>query len=271
MLPDFVIIGAMKCGTSSLFRYLASHPDIVPSATKETDFFKTEKTFARGLGWYEGLFRGEGAHAVEASPNYTKRTFFPGVPERMHSVVPSARLIYILRDPVARAVSHYVHNLIDGRETRSFSEAILDPAIGYIQTSRYHFQLQAFLERYPAEQVHLVQAEELDRDPVGVVHEVCRSLGVPPDCDPAVLGQRFHETSEKRKPCSLERVIRHGTRSEVIRTGAQRLLRPLGTPVSKPVITAEDREVLRAHLAPDIEELCRFAGREFPGWSITGS
>lgn len=118
MLPDIIIIGAMKGGTTSLYHYLASHPDVVASRDKETDFFRSRKHFSKGIEWYRQQFRGAGTHALEASPNYTKRHKFRGVPRRMHSVLPEAKLVYVLRDPVERIISHYMHNRHHGRETR---------------------------------------------------------------------------------------------------------------------------------------------------------
>ncbi|MEM9772050.1 MAG: sulfotransferase domain-containing protein, partial [Cyanobacteria bacterium P01_D01_bin.73] len=100
MLPSFVIIGAMKGGTTSLHRYIASHPNVVTSSIKETDFFRSAKDYSKGIDWYESLFEGSGTYAFEASTNYTMRHKFPGVPERMHSVLPNAKLIYLLRDPI---------------------------------------------------------------------------------------------------------------------------------------------------------------------------
>ena len=172
MLPDIVVIGSMKAGTTSLFRYLASHPDVVPSSVKETNFFTTDEDFNKGLDWYRSLFRQAGRSAIEASPNYTKRHVFPGVPARMQAILPDARLIYLLRDPVDRIVSHYIHNYANGRETRPLSEIVTNPDSGYIQTSRYYFQLQAFLAFYPEQQICLVESERLRNDTAQVVNEV---------------------------------------------------------------------------------------------------
>src|SRR5687768_14093660 len=98
MLPTFVIIGAMKCGTTSLHYYLAQHPEICMPQKKETDFFITEINYHRGRGWYESLFAQPAKITAkacgEASPNYAKTWQFRGVPERMHDLLPQARLIY---------------------------------------------------------------------------------------------------------------------------------------------------------------------------------
>ena len=109
MLPTFITIGAMKCGTHSLHQYLDLHPEIAMSQRKELNFFLTEAKFAQGLEWYSAQIAGNGTARGESSPNYSKCHMFPGVAERMHATLPDIKLIYLVRDPVERAVSHYVH------------------------------------------------------------------------------------------------------------------------------------------------------------------
>ena len=123
MLPNLVIIGAMKCGTTSLHYYLDQHPDISMSAKKETNFF-TPRGFDKGVEWYEQQFTGGTRICGEASPNYSYFDRFPGVPERMHSVIPEPRIIYMVRNPIRRILSQYVHECSAGRETKSLGDAV---------------------------------------------------------------------------------------------------------------------------------------------------
>ena len=104
-LPTFLVIGSMKCGTTSLHDYLARHPDVFMSAVKEVNFFVLERTWDKGIDWYRAQFYGRYQVRGEASQNYTKRhEFEPGVAERIRSLLPNVKLIYIVRDPVARFV-----------------------------------------------------------------------------------------------------------------------------------------------------------------------
>lgn len=135
----------MKSGTSSLFRYLCTHPDLVSFSIKETDFFTKDANFSKAISYYEDLFIGKGNYAFEASPNYTKYHKFPGVPKRIHSVLPNIKLIYVLRNPIESIISHYIHNYSVGRENFKFSEAIKEND-NYILTSKYYFQIQAYLD-----------------------------------------------------------------------------------------------------------------------------
>ena len=116
-LPNLIIIGAQKCGTTSLHYYLNLHPQILMSREKELNFFITERNWSKGVDWYRSQFVEKAEIYGESSPNYTDYIRFGGVPERMYSVVPDARLIYILRDPIERIVSHYVHLCDMGLET----------------------------------------------------------------------------------------------------------------------------------------------------------
>ncbi len=248
MLPDFIIIGAMKAGTTSLYRYLASHPDVVASDEKETDFFRSKKRAAGGADAYGRLFTGPGAHAFEASPNYTKRHRFRGVPQRMHAVAPDARLIYLLRDPVERAVSHYRHSIRKGRETRPFAEAIREPDNHYVQTSRYHYQLRAFLKHYDESRILLVESEKLRDDTRGTLDAISTFLGLAPTYDPRTLKTKFHQSGRQN--------------------GLLGSIRAHRQPEAPPEPSATDRDVLKDQLTDDIERLRRFSGLDFENWSL---
>ena len=173
-LPDTLIIGAMKCATSSLHQYLAAHPSIAASTPKELDFFLAERHARLGEAWYRRQFCDPpGAlRALESSPNYTKRHEDAGVAARVAALVPSARLVYVLRDPLKRIESHYVHSVGAGRVRVGFDEALADLTTNpFVQTSRYWWQLSAFLDHFPAEQVRVVSYEQLSARPDVVVDE----------------------------------------------------------------------------------------------------
>jgi sulfotransferase family protein len=200
-LPNVIIIGAMKAGTSALHAYLDDHPDVSMSTPKELCFFydpdpeqphdlpardpdlKDTKwspgNWHRGVGWYRGHFSGNVAVRGESSPGYTSPSF-PGVAARMASVVPEARLVYLVRDPVARAVSQYHHHVRDGTERRAILEAISDPTSHYILRSRYVERLAPFLERFPLERISIIVHEDFVAEPVETITGILRSVGVNP-------------------------------------------------------------------------------------------
>jgi Sulfotransferase domain len=210
VLPDFIVVGAQRCGTSSLHACLAGHPGIAMTRLKEVRYFDIHHAFP--ASWYRGHFppsaqmalagrrAGTRAKAGEASPDYI---FYPHVPGRVAQVVPEARLVAMLRDPVARAYSHYQHETALGWESRSPEEAFAagrleeveravarmeaDPELldhdfqhaSYVPRGRYAEQLERWLEVFPREQLLIIASEELYADPPAVVRRVTDFLGLP--------------------------------------------------------------------------------------------
>ncbi len=268
MLPSFIIIGAMKCGTTSLYEYLGPHPDLGRSTPKETNFFLTPKHFSKGVPYYESLFKKDRKIAFEASPNYTKLPKFPGVPERMHSVVPDAKLVYIMRDPIKRIISHYLHFYANRHEKLSFSEAIRHSKYIYIESSKYYYQLEAFLEYYNKDQIYCMCSEELSQNPEQEMNALCDFLDIPYNFDINKLNQRAHVTSQKMRVSKLEYILSRLTSSPKHKWSIHKRLRRWGTPMESPVPSEADLELIKSILEPDLKKLREFTGIDFPQWSI---
>ncbi len=258
----------MKGGTTSLFFYMASHPDIIPSSIKETNFFKTNYDVNKGVNWYSNLFKGNGRYAFEASPNYTKQQLFPDVPRRMHSCLPKVKLIYLVRDPIERMISHYMHNLSHGRESRSFSKVARDTDSNIIQTSKYFFQIQAFLKYYSDEQLLLIESEQLVKNTASVLKNVFRFLGIPPDYDATLLEKKFHESKNKMRKSSLERMLIRKIKNAYLLARIQKITKPFQKRIVRPLISSDDREIMLEILRPDIDKLRQFSGLKFSDWSL---
>lgn len=176
-LPDIVIIGGQRCGTTSLFRYLSGHPDVVEPMSKELNYLSFH--FGRGDGWYRGHFprTTAGQRTLEASPFYCVD---PVVPARAARLLPQAHFIALLRNPTERAYSHYLHNLEHGLENLSFPEALaaeperlkraralgvdgrpglrLMRAASYFHRREYANQLQGWFETFPREQIVVIRS-----------------------------------------------------------------------------------------------------------------
>ena len=173
-MPDFIIIGAAKSGTTSLYDYLIQHPDIFMSNPKEPCFFDDTVAWDKGLEWYASLFNEakENQLCGEASTNYTRWPQVSGVPEKIKMSIPGVKLIYVIRNPVERAYSHYVHRwtkeVNPGKPfTMDFFEyARKDPVC--IDSSRYAEQLDRYLEVFEKEQILVIVFEDLLQNP-GVV------------------------------------------------------------------------------------------------------
>jgi hypothetical protein len=176
--PDFVIIGAMKSATTSLFRWLDEQPETVMAHPKETRFFSD--LWANGLGWYVDKFAGARPDQVlgEASVSYTSPTYADRAAERMAEVVPQARLIYVIRHPIERLRSHYRWEMQRAREPRPLLEAIREPGNPYVGQSCYHRCLRPYIDRFPREQILVVRFEDLVRPPAPAWSEILRYLSL---------------------------------------------------------------------------------------------
>jgi len=209
-LPDVVVIGAMKCGTSALHSYLGAHPDIAMAPVKELNFFTgpeqaphddpstwwRDGQWHRGVGWYAGQLDLDARLCGESSPGYTSPDE-PHVARRMASVVPAVRLVYLVRDPVERALSQYAHHRRDGTEHRPMAEALLDPGSQYLSRSRYHERLVPFLRRFGRSQVHVVVAERLLARRVPEMARVYAHVGADPTWTGRALGELVHVAEQR--------------------------------------------------------------------------
>lgn len=200
-LPNLVIIGAMRCGTTALHRALSQHPQIAMSTPKELNFFFgprhadpvdpprwVEGNRWRGVAWYAGQLPAGATVRGEASPGYTSPDH-PGVAERMAETIPDARLLYLVRDPIDRALSQYRHHVREGTEDRPVADALTDPASQYISRSRYHERLEPFLERFPRGQILIVAQEDLRAHRGATLRRVAAFVGADPALWPS-LGPR---------------------------------------------------------------------------------
>lgn len=189
MLPNFVIVGAPKCGTSSLAAWLRDHPDAYVVPEKELYYFTSE--WERGQKWYEQCFAPDGQRAVgEATPTYLHEH---RAHERMAAVIPQARLIAMVRNPVDRAYSHYWHWRERKGEERAFDDAIAPELAGedgvFLTPGRYAEHLAALANHFPPEQLHTVVFDDLAADPHGVFRAACEFLGLDPAHVPDSVGQ----------------------------------------------------------------------------------
>jgi hypothetical protein len=181
-LPDFVIIGAQKGGTSFLYHLLTLHPLVEPAASKELHFFDNPERFDSGAGWYRrcfpqpGLKDGRRSITGEATPVYL---FDSPVPKRMAGVVPQARLITLLRNPIDRAYSHYQMQVKRGAEPVTFEEAIEQQDSAYLSRGIYVDQLLRWFEYFSKEQMLILKSEDFFGRPVETLKVVQEFLDLP--------------------------------------------------------------------------------------------
>ena len=272
-LPNLIIIGAMKCGTSSMHNYLDAHPEISMSRQKELNFFSFDRHWQRGEDWYGRHFSSAAAIRGESSPSYSKFPKVPHVPERIRTVIPSARFIYLVRDPVARIVSHYMHVLEGGKEKRSLNEALSEfEGNQYIDCSRYHMQLQQYLGHFSQSQILVVGAEEMKENRHETLRDVFRFLNV----DESVRSPRQDAIYHASKPhglvrrtaerSRLGRKIRPYVPHSIVHWAATHGAKE--REVVPPSLDRGLREALCDYLREDVERLRTQVGRDFAQWSI---
>jgi hypothetical protein len=259
VLPDFLVIGAQKSGTSSLFRYLDQHPQVRGSVPKEVHYFSggftpAPDTYARGEGWYRAHFpkkaaMWQGVRAFEATPLYLLHPLAAG---RIHALMPAVKLVAVLRNPTDRALSHYFHN-VRNNDLRAFREELgpaeamaaeeerLAPILAagdyrnelyrvatYKARGRYLEQLRRYTDLFPRENLLVLRAEDLFADPVGQMGLLADFLGI------------------------------DGTLGRVD-------FKPMNVGRNREAIADGTREMLDAYFAPHNRALSEAFGRDF-GW-----
>lgn len=277
MLPNLIIIGAMKCATTSVHYYLGLHPEISMSQDKELDFFVQERNWQKGQHWYASHFTGEAQLHGESSPNYTNFPFFRDVPARMAAVVPETKLLYLLRDPIERIVSHYIHEVEKGRERRTFTDALTDlDANPYVLRSCYALQIEQYLPYFPLDRMLLVAQEDLQTHRQQTLRRIFRFLGVEETFSCRRFSQMRHQSRHKRRPIRLGALTRRLLATRFprrlppdIRWHAERaLLLPLSRRITRPVVDEALRQGLIHHLQEDVRRLRTYAGDDFSSWGM---
>jgi len=287
--PNLFVIGAMKSGTSYLARLLWDHPEVFMSDPKEPCYFVDPRVLRRNWKWpyrmgywrsedrYLSLFAKAGNARIigEASTVYSRAPLFSGVPERILRFNPEARLIYVLRDPVQRAISQYWHRARGWRETRSLHQAIkADPQ--YVDTSSYAEQLKVYLPHFPLERIYVLTLEELEADPMLHIARLYAWLGVDATFIPGDAGRTLNarpEWIEQPRGLGLldrARSLRAYRRvaplvpaaiRDAARWAAVRRVRPEGIDSTATI------DYLRTALLPGVRQLEQLLKRSFPEWT----
>lgn len=272
-LPNFAVIGGARCGSTSLYHYLRPHPEVFLPRRKELHFFDYD--FERGLDWYRRYFSGvDGEVAIgDVTPNYM---YYPPSIERMASVIPDARLVAILRNPVDRAHSHYWMNRRQGKERLSFPEALnaeeerlatgdrTATRFAYVDRGRYLVQLERVCRHYPRERLLVLLFDDLRADPVGTYRRLCAFLGVDGTVVPDTVGGTFNAPPEFRSLAARRMTLRLKNRRLGILARALGRLneRRVPYPAMEPAI----RRRLVERFEPEIRALCVWLDRDVSGW-----
>jgi hypothetical protein len=242
IMPDFIIIGVARAGTTSLYNYLIEHPNIGPAAKKEVHFF--DYHYQKGMSWYRGHFpysmrkyyeeniRKLDFITGEASPYYM---YHPYAPERVAKALPQVKMIVLLRNPIERAFSHYAWEVSWGNETLSFEEAIdceeeriqQDLPIlahhyghnhqhfSYISRGLYADQLETWFKFFPKNQFLLLKSEDMYREPAAIYKQAIEFLGVP-YVVPKGLAKEYKQYNQPKQASNSKVKLNPATRERLV-------------------------------------------------------
>lgn len=297
MMPNFIILGAAKSGTTALYHYLKQHPQIYLSPIKETEFFAFEgeelnfqgpKDLPRlsitTLEDYQAQFKDVGDETAigEASPVYL---YSSKAPERIHNYLPDAKLIVILRDPIERAYSQFLMFIRDGREPlQNFMQAVdeEDTRIAqnwawgwhYLQLGLYHQQLKRYFERYPQEQIKIYLYEELKSNSAGVLKDIFDYLEVDDTFIPNTSVKHNISGIPQNKLIQswlyekniIKKIVKPFL-PEKLRKDIFIKLKKKQT-LRKPELSSEVRQPLLPFFQEDILRLQELIGKDLSGWLV---
>jgi len=294
-LPNFLVIGAGRSGTTSLHHYLAQHPDVHMCAVKSPNFFVAgdpippwEGPALRAMarhwiterGDYEALFAGAGGKRAvgDVSPVYLQSR---QAPARIHAACPDAKLIAILRQPVERAWAHYLGRRRDGLEPRADFRAVIEDELAralpdevafgsYIGCSRYHHFLAGYFDRFPRERIKVYLFDDLTSDAAALLRDLFEFLEVDPA--PAVDTERRHNQSGIVRHPLLRLLWTRTVRARIaLRPFLPAAIRDsarvaMGRELHRPALDLELRARIARILEPDVERLEQLLGRDLTSW-----
>lgn len=223
--PDFIIIGGMKCATSTLHDQLNRHDSFFMTNPKEPNFFSDDDIYANGLEWYSSLFAGAspGQLKGESSTHYTKLPTYPETVDRILAYCPDIRCIYMMRHPVDRLVSHYIHEWSQGVISCDIDAAVVRyPEL--VEYGRYNMQIAPYLQKCGQSAMLPLFVERIRENPLRELQTVFEFLGI-------TEKPQWHE--EIRSNVSSERLRVCGWRDAIVNNYVLRFLRR--TFVPKPI------------------------------------
>ncbi|MEQ9287565.1 MAG: sulfotransferase domain-containing protein [Cyclobacteriaceae bacterium] len=205
-LPQFIIVGSMKCGTTSLAHYLDQHPEISMSLVKEPNFF-TDENFDKGIDWYISRFPENSLIKGEASTSYTKYPVFSDVPERINEVLPDVKIIYLVKDPIDRIISHLKHNYLCGREERGIDSIFRDLNNNYVIPSMYHMQIRQYLKYFKRENIFVIPLERFEQKSNSYLKRLFGFLEVDPDFSSSEFARKMNTSASRPYKGKLYKIL----------------------------------------------------------------
>lgn len=247
MKPNYMIIGAAKCATSTVCNLLGQHPDVFMVECKEPFFFSNDEIYARGFDWYESLYnqaddkkmRGEGSN------RYTMKEVFPDTVSRIVSYAPDLKLIYVVRDPISRIESYWMEKRSHGGESvhYDFNTAVQVNRDWLVDSSNYWQQINAYRPYFPDDRIHIIFLEDFKADSHAVMRRCFEFLDVDPDASLANSNLHYNPSIRpgryKRAPSNFLSRLRSYS---MFRAGVKLIPESLRNPLKKKLFFREIKE-----------------------------
>lgn len=293
MLPTFIIVGAAKCGTTSLWRYFKEHPEVCMARTKETFFFSRDigakegadgmgqaatGRYSKGLAWYESLYDACGKEKVRGE---VSTIYWPSLdsPDLIMQTIPGVKVIVILRDPVERLYSHYWEERKQGWDLPDFETMVEErhPRLErYIYVSAYHVHLQRYLDKFPRGRLSVFLFDDLRDHPQRFIREIYESVGVDSEFIPTNLGKKYNPLQFTRV-LWLQRLLQNKYVMRLALTLPpwsysamgrlnQEIVKLNRATVPYPIMEQHLRHDLVTELKDAIDAVEDYLGRQLPAW-----
>lgn len=263
--PDFIVIGAMKCGTTTLASQLGAQNGLFMTDPKEPNFFSDDDIYAKGPEWYSALFdsAAPGDLLGEASTHYAKLPTYPKVIERMAAAVPAPRLVYMIRNPVDRLVSHFIHEWSQGvlSGSASIDEAV-DTHAPLIAYGLYGYQIKPFVEAYGTEAILLTSLERMKVDRDGELARIAAHIGYDGPVGWQEESEAENVSSQRARPLPLQSLlvdnpVAKTLRRNLVPKSLRTWVRKSRMMKERPTLSDDLTRRLQGQFAEDREELAR--------------
>lgn len=286
--PNFFVVGAQKCGTTSIYEHMRKHPQVFLPEIKEPEFYSSKPgagkiLYAQNCGSLEAYrLQYRGSEAYLASGDFsTGYLWDPNAPKRIHDVCPEAKIIVMLRDPVVRAHSAYLMLLRDGLDSSpSFSEAMRRDkarddtswftAWHYVEAGMYYAQVKRYIDLFGSDRVLVLMFDDFVKTPLAVLTGIARHIGIDPEPFNALDLSEVHNSFKLPRSIFFYRILRNEhimkLRHSLLPSAFQRWLKSnsLLYNTQKPPLDLESRSYLQQVYAPDIARLENLLGRKLP-------
>jgi hypothetical protein len=272
-LPDFMIIGAMKSGTTSLHDYLGKHPDIFVSKTKEIDYFIDQHFNNHDINWYKSQFVSDKKLVGTSPQNYTKKhvNHYQGIPQRLKKYVPNVKMIYILRNPVERYKSHLLENYYgETKEVIERSIRIKNPEY----TSCYYYQLEEYLKYFELSQIHILTLDDLKSKRLETLNKIFEFLEVKQMNDDTLFNFISNDHKQKILPNRVVSKLPFRILKKTVPSLADKLAssKALKTYIykggQKKYLSEEEIDRLKSLFREDVQKLEQLTGKSFAHWNL---